>query len=328
MTDDTNSLQLDSPRWRAGLGALTFERTFADLADKARKNFDLVEGGIRTVARSPQAWLRLIRNLSRDPLGNALFSAACALARRSLPAGALERYALLHAAMAVAPRVQALPVHPWIKKRYAAVVAEIIDTPPHLCPLLDSERWTFSELAQIVSLRRFPAGQHNWVVGRAGRSAILRLRLRASEYPRLLRELLTRYGGMPPVASIHLSEWRARPDLVLKGEGLRSMYRIARTLELQPWLSGIQGMSWLHSKEVGSVSPHLAWLHELYVENGAFTAEMEPANPKLFMRGSTARRELFARGTFAPPITVFLWHRDDVLRWAQSHPEYGDEAPR
>ena len=75
------------------------------------------------------------------------------------------------------------------------------------------------------------------------------------------------------------------------------------------------------------MSARLAWAHDLFVENGAFTAEMGVAPPDCgLLTGSAERKRLYESGAFRPRIALVLWHRDDVLDWAARHPEFSDAA--
>lgn len=312
-------------------GVVSPEAAFGGDADAVRVVYAEVERALPWIRRPPQQWLRLARNLPHNRIGLAVLRRAKARAKvegAPLRPGAIEQYVLLQAILAVAPRLATLPVDPAVKRLYLQLAAEIAHPPAHLAPMLDCNRWEFCEVSQILTLRRFPAGQHNWVVGAAGRSALFRFRfrLRLREYPRLLREVYQGFGGMTPVASIHLTNWRGKPDIVLKSESCRSLYRIAKSMELQPRIRGIQGISWLHSKDVATVSPHLAWMRDLFVDNGAFSAELEPADPKMYLVGSAKRRQLHDAQKFSPRLTMVLWRRADVLGWASAHPEFGDPA--
>ena len=269
-----------------------------------------------TRRRSAEQWFAL--------LSRARWLRTMALRRdKSWPEASMARFALLAAVPAAASRVEGLPVDVSVKRNICNVLARL----PALARTLDCSSWEFHELAQAVTLQRFPAGQHNWVVGGAGRAPLLRMRVRPAHALRLLHEVTSRYGGFAPVASIHLSPWRDKP-VVLRTEACRSFYRIARSMELQPRLKGIQGMSWLHSECLRDVTPHLAWARDLFIDNGAFTAEMEQAPPDCgVLTGSAERKRLYESGVFRPRVTLVLWHRDDVLDWAARHPEFGDAAP-
>lgn len=287
-------------------------RAVADCAAVVATEFAAYPGVQR---RSAEQWFAL--------LSAARWLRTMALRRdRSLPECSLTRFALLAAVPAAAARVERLAVDGSVKRNICQVLGRL----PALARNLDFGGWDFHELAQAVTLQRFPAGQHNWVVGGAGRAPLVRMRVRPAHAVRLLHEVTSRYAGFAPVASIHLNPWRDRP-VILRSEACRSFYRIARSMELQPRLKGIQGMSWLHAEGLREVTPHLAWARDLFVENGAFTAEMEVAPPDCGMlTGSAQRKDLYESGAFRPRVTLVLWHRDDVLDWAARHPEFSDAA--
>lgn len=280
------------------------------------------------VRRSAEEWLRIVGRIPRHRAGMRVLRR---LRRMSIEAGALpgalEHYALLGAMQAAIVRVPALPVDAAVKRQFAKIFALAAQPPQALRHLLDCNVWGYHEIAQIVGLMRFPAGQHHWVMAKAARSALLKLRLRFAEMPRVAAAMLRDYGPFGPVAEIHLNMWRAKPQLMLKAETCRSLHRLARSLELQPQVRGIQGISWLHSRSVADVSPHLAWAREFFVENGALAAEMEVAHPAMgFLVGSAQRQRLFHTGKFKPRVGLFLWRRADVLAWARRHPEFADES--
>lgn len=280
------------------------------------------------VRRTPAEWFRIVRRIPNDRAGMRTLRR---LRRISIEAGALpgalEHYALLGAMQAAVVQVPALPVDPSVKLQFCKIFALAAQPPQPLRHLLDCNVWGYHEIAQTVGLMRFPAGQHHWVMAKAARGALLKLRLRFAEIPRVAAAVLRDYGAFGPVAEIHLNMWRAKPQLMLKAETCRSLHRLARSMELQPHVRGVQGISWLHSKSVADVSPHLTWAREFFVENGALAAEMEVAHPGMgFLVGSAQRQRLFHAGRFKPRVGLLLWKRDDVLAWARRHPEFADDG--
>lgn len=280
------------------------------------------------VRRTPAEWFRIVRRIPRD---RAAMRTLCRLRRMSIEAGALpgalEHYALLGAMQAAVVQVPSLPVDSSVKRQFCTTFALAARPPRSLRHLLDCNAWGYHEIAQITGLTRFPAGQHHWVMASAARGPVLRLRLRFAEMPRVVAALVRDFGVFGPVAEIHLNIWRAKPQLMLKAETFRSLYRLARSIELQPEVRGVQGISWLHSKSVAEVSPHLAWAREFFVENGALVAEMEEAHPAMgFLVGSAERQRLFHAGKFKPRVGLLLWKRADVLAWAHRHPEFAEDG--
>jgi hypothetical protein len=110
-----------------------------------------------------------------------------------------------------------------------------------------------------------------------------------------------------------------------KKRSLSSLWRIAKTLELNPRVKGLYAVSWFLSADTGRLFPHLAWIRDMYADEGAYVVDMETASPDSgFMIGSEARRQLYAVGQFNPRRSLILWPRSELLAWAARHPELAD----
>jgi hypothetical protein len=188
---------------------------------------------------------------------------------------------------------------------------------------LDLHSDAFDELARIVTLRRYHAGQSSFDIMAMPRTWLLRIHPLA--LPGVLSEIATGLRGLGPIVMPHLNYWRANPMMLLPGENDRAMWRIARSIERQPAILGLVASSWLYSTDVGDASPHLAWVRAFYEENGAYLVDMELAPERMgFLIGSEARRRLHAAGSFRPRNTLVIWRRDDMLTWAD---RYVDAEP-
>ena len=281
--------------------------------------------------KKPEDWFRLLRGLPEGPNLETLknIRAAAEAGQEGCAPDAVARFALLQAILAAAPMIPALPVHIGVKRRFGSLF-KLVARPGRSWPgkpLLDrftDDNWPFLEMAGIVTLQRFPAGQHDWVVSGFRRSWLLRIPPLA--LPRLLHEVAFGLGGFRPLVRIHINRWRPNPLLLLPSEAARSYYRIARSIEMQPEIRGLIGLSWFYSKTVGEVSPHLSWLRDFFVENGGTVIEAEPAAPDSgVMIGSAKRRQTFTPGGIWPRNTFVLWRREDMLAWARNHPELAGE---
>jgi hypothetical protein len=181
----------------------------------------------------------------------------------------------------------------------------------------------FEAACKTASLRRFPAGQFDWEVGGLPFSYLLRVTPRS--LPRALYVAAARLKGRRPVFFAHLG-YRRRGESLSEVEANKSYYRMARSLERQPSVKGFVASSWLRSPDTGKVSPHLAWLNRVFLENGGFVAVMGPADPGsgVLLRSET-RRRLYERGEFKPTIGLVMWPRQAMIRWARQHPELDDQ---
>jgi hypothetical protein len=97
---------------------------------------------------------------------------------------------------------------------------------------------------------------------------------------------------------------------------------MARSMELQPDIKGLVASSWFRSPDTHRVSPGLAWVNTVVLENGGFVAVRGRARPDcgVFVRSPT-RRRLYERGEFTPTIGLVIWPRRALLKWAETHPE-------
>ena len=109
-----------------------------------------------------------------------------------------------------------------------------------------------------------------------------------------------------------------------ESEVLKSYYRMAQAMELQPHVKGLIASAWLHSPATFEVSPHLAWLNNVFAEHGAVVATMGPATPDCgVLANSVERQRAFSEGRFKPTTGLIVWSRRNMLAWAAAHRELG-----
>jgi len=119
---------------------------------------------------------------------------------------------------------------------------------------------------------------------------------------------------------------RKNPLILLEKECNRSWYRIARSVEMQPDIKGLVATSWLLSADTFKVSPHLSFVNKPFVESGAIVTSAGEADEAAgYLIGSALRRRLYESGKFKPTLGLILWSREQMIRWALSHPELGED---
>lgn len=250
---------------------------------------------------------------------NAWAARAAALGLESDNAS-LERLLLIEAALHSLPALPALRVCESVKELLCAEFQSwtCLDHPARKAFRVGTSR--FVDMCWMASLRRFPAGQFDWDLSGLPLSYLLRVAPRA--LPRALYVAAVKLKGRRPVFFSHLGYRRPTASLT-EVEANRSYYRMAKSLELQPAVKGLVASSWIRSPDTHRVSPHLAWLNKVFLENGGFVAVMGPANPNggVFVRSDT-RKRLYERGEFKPTIGLVIWPRKEMLAWAHAHPEW------
>jgi hypothetical protein len=127
--------------------------------------------------------------------------------------------------------------------------------------------------------------------------------------------------GLKPVFFSHLNPRRANASL-REDEALRSYFRMAEAMRQQPEIVGFAACSWFRSPDTHAVSPHLAWLSNVFLANGGLVVRAGRADPDCgVLYGSATRRALFTAGKFVPTEGLVLWPRRAMLAWAHAHPE-------
>lgn len=233
----------------------------------------------------------------------------------------VERYLVLQACTVALSRLQDLQADESVKRQWCATCKLLTLPGIEQDQRLDHRSDAFGELAQLVTLRRFHAGQLSFDIMRLSVGSLLwwTLSVHPLDAPRWVYELIAGPWMFGAVVSPHVCYWRARPGFFLPKEQLRSFSRIAKTIALYPRLRGLVACSWLYSPDVGAESPHLAWTRDFFVQRGAFIVGIGPADESDgFLVGSERRRRLYAEGKFCPELTCVLWRRSDLLTWAEA----------
>jgi hypothetical protein len=240
-----------------------------------------------------------------------------------------ERYIVLSSLPVATLRILTVSVPEKVKRLYAALCTEIAGKErqweSHFDMEGDPER--FSDMAQLATLQRFSAGSLNFAYERL---PPLRMMLCISPFS-LPSYLYRRIISMPftkPAIGPHINFGRKHSLVLLRADYERSMWLIAKTIEMNPETSGINGWSWFFSRIVGEVYPHLAWMRDSLADGGAYLVDTFPADPGGYGFGYNNRKRqiLYEQGKFCPRQTAYFWSRDDVLRWASEHPELATDG--
>lgn len=282
----------------------------------------LREAGIEAGARR-----RLLQSLWREGRYPVALAAAVgeARARTNAPGAFLfERRLLVEASLAALDRLDGLPVPASVKvcicREFEFFAEPPSDQLSHFDPLLYPAR----AYAAIAILERFPAGQLSWERDGLPRSWLLRARLR--DAPGFLRAAALGLKGFRPAFCTHVTVRRGRIPVLFERACKMSFWRIAQALRIQPSIRGIVTSSWLYDPQTCGVSPHLAWMRNLFLENGGALADIGAAPPGSgFLEGNARRRQLFIAGGYTPREYAAVWPRSAVIDWAARHPEFSAE---
>jgi hypothetical protein len=275
---------------------------------------------------SSEGWFELLSKCEKDPKA----AAALRAMRSALPAElaaagvTVEHYAVLRALPLAASRIVAVRIPVKIKRFYAELCCEVAarerQWASHFNMEGDPER--FSDMVQLATLRRFPAGALNFAFERLAPLRMM-LFIRPLALPGYLFQRLVAMPFARPSIGPHVNFGRKHSLILLQTDYERSMWLIAKTIEMDSNISGINGWSWFFSKTTGEVFPHLSWMRDILVDGGAYIIDTDPAEAGGygFTYNNRKRQILYDEGKFCPRQTAYFWSRNDVLHWASQHPE-------
>jgi hypothetical protein len=300
-----------------------------ELLDRLRHpDFQRVSAALSTRGVPESDAATLLRGVREAPesvatictLKSEVEQAGCAVA------GALvERFLLVRAACDLLPSINRLRVGPGVEKAIRAEFRFYAHPPEESWRTFEAGTATFVAMSKIATGRRFPAGQFDWEVSGISRSDLVAVSW--PSMPATLAFAALKMRALRPVFFSHLGVRRRNRSLV-EDDANRSYYQMAHAMRLQPEIVGFAACSWFRSPETHRVSPHLAWLSRVFVENGGYVVEAGLADPNCgVLARSRTRRELFDQGKFRPTRGLVMWPRAAMLAWADAHPELGEEPP-
>jgi hypothetical protein len=232
----------------------------------------------------------------------------------------LARCVLVRASAAALDEALKLRVSDSVKRLVLQHFADFANPPERWQGMFAPGSVRYQEMVKIVCFQRIPAGQHDWVVSYFPRGWVRDAGLRNGAR---LAACLLKMGGRGPLWEIHVNDRRPAPFLMRARDGHECYYRVAMSMQCQPEVKGVMCCAWFYSEELARVSPHLAWLRETFVQNGAIVADIGRAPESAgYMVGDLKRKELYERGEFHPVYSVVLWPKDALMDWAKRHPEF------
>lgn len=231
----------------------------------------------------------------------------------------VERLLLWHAAQQAIRRLPSLPVDKAVRERLGQELRQI-----HTMKVsMTVGSYHFNRAAKMATLRRFPAGPMEWEISGIPRSYFLQAAFPANL--RLLAFVMFRVRGRAPCFFMHVAPAPRNRGLSVPKEVLRSYYRMARSLELQPEMLALVAYAWFHDPAAVRDYPHLEVLNQPYLNHGGLITLLGPA-PLLsgVGEGNAQRSADYLAGKVQYRYGFAIWPRDAAIRWANAHPELGE----
>ncbi|MEZ5529341.1 MAG: hypothetical protein R3E57_05350 [Porticoccaceae bacterium] len=133
-------------------------------------------------------------------------------------------------------------------------------------------------------------------------------------------------GGFSPYLELHMHPGSVA---MFNPQGWSETYiNLGALLELNPGLRGVISSSWFLDPALGQISPHLAYLHETSVQNGAtliFNC-LDKSGDSGALSKSDSRRRLFLAGKYVPAIYSRIWPRRKLIAYKKHLLNHGHVA--
>jgi hypothetical protein len=230
----------------------------------------------------------------------------------------IERLLLWHAARQALPRVPSLPVDKAVRERLERDLRQL----HAMAGSMTAGSYHFDRAAKMATLRRFPAGPMEWEI-----SGIPGALMRQASFPanlRLLAFVMFRVRGRAPCFFMHVAPAPRNRGLSVPKEVLRSYYRMARSMQLQPEVLALVAYAWFHDPAVARDYPHLEVLNRPYNHGGLITL-LGPASASSGVADGDAQRGAeYQAGRVQYKYGLAIWPRDSAIQWADAHPELAE----
>lgn len=176
---------------------------------------------------------------------------------------------------------------------------------------------SFAVDVKVCSLRYIPVGGA-WIL--ETRMVGLRPFLRGgvSQFFKYLQYVSLEAGGFAQYYSMHTAPRYMRR---FNEQEIHLAYlRIADLMKLDTDVKGIYNLSWYLDPDLDKISPKLAYLRQVPLENSArlFAAGTTKKDIKYALTASFVRQRLHKEGKYAPTAYAFIWPRKNFLVWADT----------
>jgi len=170
----------------------------------------------------------------------------------------------------------------------------------------------------VCCLRSIPVGGA-WVVCKSGIGLRFLLIVGPWQIIKCLSFVIRKTGGFSPFFEIHTV---SRYLNLFRAEEMELAYtRIAELMKRDPSIRGVIREGWLLDPNLEKISPNLAFLRKIPLENGArlFPRVTTNNNVRVALSMSSIRRRLYEEGKYQPTCYSYIWPRKALIEWAKGY---------
>ncbi|MCP4348219.1 MAG: hypothetical protein GY795_22180 [Desulfobacterales bacterium] len=169
----------------------------------------------------------------------------------------------------------------------------------------------------VCSMRLIPVGARKIHISGLSRRFLLKGGI--PQFLKGLAYILFELKGIKPMFQMHTDS--KDPDLLknFNEDGWEKSYlRIAELLKADSKIKGVFGASWFYDPELEHVSPRLAYIRKMVINNGGeiFCVGSDDQAVKNATQKSMTRRKLYEEGKYLPTNYLLIWPRDRLINWS------------
>ena len=104
-------------------------------------------------------------------------------------------------------------------------------------------------------------------------------------------------------------------DFFTEDDWVKSYLQIAEMLKRDESIKGLVRTSWYFDPHIKIISPHLGYLQDLPMKNGAKLFRVGKDESGNALSTSKSRRELYDKGDYIPMDYLLVWPRNEMIKW-------------
>jgi len=207
----------------------------------------------------------------------------------------------------------------WYWLTFKAILAKIENKKIHKGSYLFPQDRLFKDLG-ISTLKLIPTGVRKLHREKLPIKRFL-FRNGIKQFVKGLVCILFELKGIQPVFHGHLDSRDRHSMSEFSRDGWIRHYKMAaQLLKSNMDVKGIMGLAWFYDPRLKEISPELAYLKELVVNNGGRlfyvgTSENAVENAT---RLSMKRKRLYEEGKYLPTSYLYIWPRSKIIQWADN----------
>lgn len=209
-------------------------------------------------------------------------------------------------------------VKKWYRIHFDTILKKIENNSIHKGSYLFPEDRLFKDLG-ICTMKLIPAGVRKIHMEKLPVKRFL-IQNGIKQFLRGFFCIFCELKGIQPVFHGHLDSRDRQSIAEFSPEGwIRHFMMVADLLKTYKNVKGVIGLTWFYDPKLNQISPELAYLREMIIDNGGkfFIVGSNKNTIENAIRMSPKRRKLYQSGEYLPTSYLYIWPRKRIIQWAE-----------